>query len=125
MDTENITCIYTEKPICTDADVKSQSIPTTNLSNNRNFNYTQGSYYTVTELQTSSTNSINSVVNYKYSRLLAKILDVAFVNKNLDILSDEQLKLILKLNDASYNTFTMPLDVKQLDQFLGAFREYS
>jgi hypothetical protein len=66
----------------------------------------------------------NSTVDYEYSRLFAKILDVFFIHKNSSILTDEQLKLLLKLNDASDNIFAMPLDVKRLDQFLGAFREY-
>jgi hypothetical protein len=121
IDGENVACVFTEKPTCIDANRKSRSISTTNLSNNRYSNYRQGVYYTVTKFQTSGTDTL---VDYEYSRLFAKILDVFFIHKNSNVLSDDQLKLLSKFADTSYNTFTMPLDVIRLDQFLGAFREY-
>jgi hypothetical protein len=121
IDGENVACVFTETPVCTDTDRRAQSVSTSNLSNYRNFNYAQSVYYTVSK---SLADDASSTVDYEYSRLFAKILDVFFIHKNSSILTDEQLKLLLKLNDASDNIFAMPLDVKRLDQFLGAFREY-
>ncbi|MCI4437666.1 MAG: hypothetical protein JHC33_12740 [Ignisphaera sp.] len=123
IDVDNVACIFTEKPIYTDADNKSRSIPTSNLSNYRYFNYSQGNYYSTTKTQINT--STDSTLDYKYSRLLAKILDIAFTNNNLDVLSDDQLKLVSRLINASHNIFSMPLDIRRLDQFLSEFREYS